>query len=84
VLFADVATVDRAVAAAKRALPEWRDASLGKRAKVMFAFRELVAKHADDLARILTQEHGQGLQRRAGRGGARARGDRVRRAASRT
>jgi malonate-semialdehyde dehydrogenase (acetylating)/methylmalonate-semialdehyde dehydrogenase len=58
VLFADVATVDRAVAAAKRALPEWRDASLGKRAKVMFAFRELVAKHADDLARILTQEHG--------------------------
>jgi malonate-semialdehyde dehydrogenase (acetylating)/methylmalonate-semialdehyde dehydrogenase len=58
VLFADVATIDKAVAAAKRALPEWRDASLGKRAKVMFAFRELVARHADDLAKILTQEHG--------------------------
>ena len=39
VLLADVATVDRAVAAARRALPEWRDTSLGKRAKVLFAFR---------------------------------------------
>jgi malonate-semialdehyde dehydrogenase (acetylating)/methylmalonate-semialdehyde dehydrogenase len=58
VLFADVATIDRAVAAAKRALPEWRDAALGKRAKVLFAFRELVTRHADDLARILTEEHG--------------------------
>jgi malonate-semialdehyde dehydrogenase (acetylating)/methylmalonate-semialdehyde dehydrogenase len=58
VLYADVATIDRAVASARRALPEWRDASLGKRAKVLFAFRELVSKHADDIARILTLEHG--------------------------
>ena len=58
VLFADVASIDRAVAAAKRALPAWRDTSLGKRAKILFAFRELVAKHADDLAKILTLEHG--------------------------
>jgi len=33
VLFADVASIDRAVAAAKRALPAWRDTSLGKRAR---------------------------------------------------
>jgi len=58
VLFADVATVNKGVAAAKRALPEWRDTSLGKRAKILFAFRELVAKHADELAKILTLEHG--------------------------
>jgi malonate-semialdehyde dehydrogenase (acetylating)/methylmalonate-semialdehyde dehydrogenase len=58
VLYADVATVDRAVAAASDALPAWRDTSLGKRAKILLAFRELVAKHADDLARILTLEHG--------------------------
>ena len=51
VLFADVATIDRAVAAAKRAFPEWRDTALGRRAKVMFAFRELVSKHADQIAR---------------------------------
>src|SRR5215510_9936175 len=54
VLFADVATVDRAVAAAKRALPEWRDTSLGRRAKILLAFREIVAKRADELAKILT------------------------------
>lgn len=58
VLYADAATVDRAVAAAREALPAWRESSLGKRAKVLFAFRDLVARRADDMARIITREHG--------------------------
>ena len=61
VLFADVATIDKAVAAAKAAFPEWRDASIGKRAKVLLAFRELVAKRSDEIARLLTLEHGKVL-----------------------
>jgi malonate-semialdehyde dehydrogenase (acetylating)/methylmalonate-semialdehyde dehydrogenase len=61
VAFADAATVDRAAAAAARAFPGWRDTSLGKRAQVLFAFRDLVARHADDLARLITGEHGKVL-----------------------
>jgi malonate-semialdehyde dehydrogenase (acetylating)/methylmalonate-semialdehyde dehydrogenase len=58
VLYADVATVDRAVASAKTAFAEWRDTSLGKRAKIMLAYRELLVKRSDELARLLTLEHG--------------------------
>jgi malonate-semialdehyde dehydrogenase (acetylating) / methylmalonate-semialdehyde dehydrogenase len=58
VLYADVATVDRAVTSAKKAFEEWRDTSLGKRAKIMLAYRELLVKRSDDLARLLTLEHG--------------------------
>jgi malonate-semialdehyde dehydrogenase (acetylating)/methylmalonate-semialdehyde dehydrogenase len=61
VAFADAATVDRAFAAAARAFPGWRDASLGKRAQVLFAFRDLLARHADELARLITSEHGKVL-----------------------
>jgi malonate-semialdehyde dehydrogenase (acetylating)/methylmalonate-semialdehyde dehydrogenase len=61
VAFADRATVDRAVAAARRAFPEWRDTSLGKRAQVLFAFRERVARRADELAALITREHGKVL-----------------------
>ncbi len=58
VLYADVATVDRAVASAKKAFPDWRDTSLGTRAKILLAFRELLVKRSDDMARLLTLEHG--------------------------
>jgi malonate-semialdehyde dehydrogenase (acetylating) / methylmalonate-semialdehyde dehydrogenase len=58
VLYADVATVDRAVAAARAAFPAWRDSSLGRRAKVLFAFRDLLTRRADDMARAITREHG--------------------------
>ncbi|WP_214106295.1 CoA-acylating methylmalonate-semialdehyde dehydrogenase [Acrocarpospora catenulata] len=58
VLLADVAQVDRAVAAARAAFPAWRDASLVKRAQVLFRFRELAAAHKDELARLISAEHG--------------------------
>ncbi len=58
VAFASPADVDAAVAAAKDALPGWRDASLAKRARVMFAFRELLERHKVEVAKLLTSEHG--------------------------
>ncbi len=53
--------VDTAVESAKRALASWWDLSLAKRASIMFRFRDLVARHADDIARLLTSEHGKVL-----------------------
>jgi len=58
VAMATPADVDAAVDAAKSALPAWRDASLAKRSRVMFAFRELLEKHKVELAALLTAEHG--------------------------
>jgi malonate-semialdehyde dehydrogenase (acetylating)/methylmalonate-semialdehyde dehydrogenase len=58
VLLAEPSDVDRAVQAAKRAFASWGDASLARRAKVMFAFRDLVDRHIDELARIIASEHG--------------------------
>lgn len=52
------ADVDAAVAAAATALPEWAETPVVVRARVMFAYRELIAKHFDELARLLTREHG--------------------------
>ncbi|MFI0354054.1 CoA-acylating methylmalonate-semialdehyde dehydrogenase [Actinomadura sp. 9N407] len=64
--FAGRAEVDAAVAAAKAAFPGWRDASLSKRTKVLFRFRELVSEHRDELARLVSSEHGKVVSDAAG------------------
>src|SRR3984885_4024984 len=64
--FGGAAEVGAAVAAAAAALPGWRETSLVRRADVMFAFRELVRKHAGDLAALITAEHGKVLSDAAG------------------
>jgi malonate-semialdehyde dehydrogenase (acetylating) / methylmalonate-semialdehyde dehydrogenase len=51
----DVAT---AVDAASGAFAEWRDTPIGRRARVLFAFREIAERHQDDLARAVSSEHG--------------------------
>jgi malonate-semialdehyde dehydrogenase (acetylating) / methylmalonate-semialdehyde dehydrogenase len=56
--FATPDEVDAAVAAAREAFPAWRDTSLAKRANVLFAFRELVLRHRDELAELISAEHG--------------------------
>jgi len=58
VLLGSTADVDAAVQAAKAAFETWGNASLARRARVMFAFRELVHSHVDELARIVSSEHG--------------------------
>lgn len=56
--FASISEVAEAVSAASRALPAWRNASLAARTRVLFAFRELLSARKDELAKIITSEHG--------------------------
>ncbi|WP_182886283.1 CoA-acylating methylmalonate-semialdehyde dehydrogenase [Microbispora sp. H10885] len=58
VSLASAEEVDAAVDAAARAFPAWRDASLVKRTQVLFRFRELMDAHRDELATLITAEHG--------------------------
>lgn len=52
------AEVDEAVAAAVQTARSWRTVPLSRRAEIMFRFRALLDARRDDLARILTREHG--------------------------
>ncbi|UJW32220.1 CoA-acylating methylmalonate-semialdehyde dehydrogenase [Saccharothrix sp. AJ9571] len=56
--FAGPGEVEAAVTAAKNAFPAWRNTSLAARTRMMFAFRELLSARKDDLAKIVTSEHG--------------------------
>jgi malonate-semialdehyde dehydrogenase (acetylating) / methylmalonate-semialdehyde dehydrogenase len=61
VLLAEVSDVDRAVAAALAASDDWADSSLSRRTKILFAFREIVNARMDELAGIISDEHGKVL-----------------------
>src|ERR671914_1694884 len=56
--FASAEEVDRAVQSARAAFESWRTASLSKRQELFFAIRELVHQRRDEIAAILTEEHG--------------------------
>ena len=58
---ADRSDLDATVAAARAAADSWGDISLAKRTAVLFRFRELVASHVDELAALITAEHGKVL-----------------------
>ena len=58
VALASAAFVHEAARIAQRAQRGWRDTGLGKRQQVMFRLREIVAGRAEELARIITAEHG--------------------------
>jgi malonate-semialdehyde dehydrogenase (acetylating)/methylmalonate-semialdehyde dehydrogenase len=64
--FASANEVDAAVAAAKAAFPAWRATSLARRTAVMFQIRELLLQRQNDLAKIITSEHGKVLADAAG------------------
>jgi malonate-semialdehyde dehydrogenase (acetylating)/methylmalonate-semialdehyde dehydrogenase len=55
---ADAATVNRAVATAKAALPSWAETAPLKRARVLFRYRELLEANFAELAALVTREHG--------------------------
>jgi malonate-semialdehyde dehydrogenase (acetylating)/methylmalonate-semialdehyde dehydrogenase len=61
VLLADPSDVEAAIAAARDAFSEWSQTSVSRRTKVLFAFRELVNAHAEELAGVITDEHGKVL-----------------------
>ena len=55
---ADAATVNQAVAAARRAFPEWAARPLKERVQVFYRYRNLLELHRTVLARLITEEHG--------------------------
>ena len=57
----DAADVDRAVTAARAAFPAWRDLPLISRSQIFFAYRELVWRHREELAGLITRDHGKTL-----------------------
>jgi malonate-semialdehyde dehydrogenase (acetylating)/methylmalonate-semialdehyde dehydrogenase len=59
--FASAKEVDAAVQAAQRAFADWRTLSLARRSELFFRVRELFDAHREDLARLLTAEHGKVL-----------------------
>jgi malonate-semialdehyde dehydrogenase (acetylating) / methylmalonate-semialdehyde dehydrogenase len=63
---ASVEELDAAVASATEAAREWRHASLSRRSAVLFAFRELLHTRSDELAAVITAEHGKVLSDAAG------------------
>lgn len=55
---ADTSDVAAAVAAAKAALPAWSETPPLKRARLMFKFKALLEAHQDELAELVTRDHG--------------------------
>jgi malonate-semialdehyde dehydrogenase (acetylating) / methylmalonate-semialdehyde dehydrogenase len=61
VALASASEVSTAIEAAQAALPKWAETPPLQRARVMFKFRELLETHLDELAAIVTAEHGKVL-----------------------
>ena len=61
VALASVKTVEEAVASALKAFPAWSEQSSLRRSRVMFKFKELLDRHHNELAEIITREHGKVL-----------------------
>jgi malonate-semialdehyde dehydrogenase (acetylating)/methylmalonate-semialdehyde dehydrogenase len=55
---ASAAEVDAAVAAASAAFAAWRETPPLKRARILFKFKDLLDRHQDELAELITREHG--------------------------
>lgn len=59
--FATEAEVERAIASAKQAFSEWRKVPLVQRMRIMLKFQALVREHIEELAALITEEHGKTL-----------------------
>jgi malonate-semialdehyde dehydrogenase (acetylating)/methylmalonate-semialdehyde dehydrogenase len=58
VAFGGKAELDRAVAAAEKVQPGWAALNPQRRARVMFRYKELIEDHIQELAELLSSEHG--------------------------
>ncbi|MEV7395826.1 CoA-acylating methylmalonate-semialdehyde dehydrogenase [Aeromicrobium sp. NPDC092404] len=61
VRLATAGDVDAAVQAAAKAYETWGDSSVTARSRIMFDFRQLLVEHEDELAAIISSEHGKTL-----------------------
>jgi malonate-semialdehyde dehydrogenase (acetylating)/methylmalonate-semialdehyde dehydrogenase len=59
--YATAADIDRAARAAHAAYLKWREVPVVDRVQVFYRYKELLEKHADEIARILTSENGKTL-----------------------
>jgi malonate-semialdehyde dehydrogenase (acetylating)/methylmalonate-semialdehyde dehydrogenase len=60
--FATAAEVDAAVRSARAAFPRWAATPPAQRARILFRFRDLLEQHKDELAEIVSREHGKTLE----------------------
>ena len=60
------ADVDAAVRAATDAFPAWRDTPVNARAQVLYRFKALLEENFEEMARIVTTEHGKTLDEARG------------------
>src|SRR5471032_1000912 len=61
VALAEPGEIDAAVKSAAAALPGWAETTPLRRARIMFKFKELLEQHMDELAALITSEHGKVL-----------------------
>ena len=59
--FASNAVVDEVVDVAQKAFEDWRTTSLAKRTQILFAFREILNARKEEVAALITAEHGKVL-----------------------
>ncbi|WP_069384498.1 CoA-acylating methylmalonate-semialdehyde dehydrogenase [Halomonas caseinilytica] len=64
--FCTIEEVDRAVASAKEAFKSWRKVPLAKRQRIMLKLQALIREHTEELAALITEEHGKTLPDAAG------------------
>ena len=55
---ADKQIVDQAISSAKQAFLSWSQTTAPQRAKILFRFKALLDKNIEELAKLVTQEHG--------------------------
>ena len=63
---ADKDTIEKAVAAAAAAFPDWSATTPLQRAKILFRFKYLLDQHTNELAALVTREHGKTLAEAVG------------------
>lgn len=66
VALASAEDVDAAVAAAREAFGAWRATSVSRRVEILFAFHQLLVEHRDEIAAVVSAEHGKVLSDAAG------------------
>lgn len=65
-MVADAATVNNAIAAAKAAFPQWSAKPANARGKMLFRFKALLDENINQLAALVTAEHGKTLAEAVG------------------
>ncbi|MEE9451540.1 MAG: aldehyde dehydrogenase family protein, partial [Gammaproteobacteria bacterium] len=61
VVFADAQIVDQAVVSAQAAFSAWASTPVSRRVNILFKFRQLLEQHIEEIAALVTEEHGKTL-----------------------